>query len=180
MRALLFMLSLAGCARAAPEPDRGGAELTVVLVRHAEKAAEPKRDPPLTEAGAQRAQQLVDAVGALRVTAVITTDFERTRATAAPLAAKLGLTPERVDVGGSDHAWQVAETLRARHRGGTVLVVGHSNTVTEIVAALGAPKPPPICDGEFDRLFVVHVPATGAATVDERRYGARTVDDSCR
>ncbi|MBL8955399.1 MAG: histidine phosphatase family protein [Myxococcaceae bacterium] len=177
MRALLSSLLLIACVRAEPAVERG-AELTVVLVRHAEKGTEPKADPPLTPAGAERANQLIEAIAPLTFTAVITTDFERTRATAAPLAAKLNVTAERVDARAKDHAAQVAATARAR--GGTVLVVGHSNTVTEIIAALGAPKPAPICEGEFDRLFIVHVPAAGAATVEERRYGARTEDESCR
>ena len=60
----------------------------------------------------------------------------------------------------------------AKHRGQTVVVVGHSNTVPDIVAALGAARPPAICDAEYDNLYVVRVPVAGAATVERRRYGA--------
>lgn len=171
---LLGGLLLLGCATTSPAPSRG--ETVVVVVRHAEKAPEPKADPPLTEAGQARAQQLVEAVAGLRFTAALSTNFERTRATAEPLAARFGLTLKPVDVKGSD----VAALVLQQHRGETVLVVGHSNTVPDIVAGLGAAKPLPICEAEFDRLFVVRVPASGEATVEERRYGARTDDHGCR
>jgi broad specificity phosphatase PhoE len=175
---LLVALALvAGCSRAqqqsAPGPDRSGTT-TIVLVRHAEKGAEPAADPPLTAGGAARAQVLVDAVRGMPVTAIVSTDFVRTRSTAAPLAARLGLTPEIVDARLRDHARLVAEGILARHRGETVVVVGHSNTVPDIVAALGATRPPPICDTEYDNLFVVRVPVTGSPTVERRRYGAES------
>jgi broad specificity phosphatase PhoE len=182
-RALSVIALLAACTQAprrAPEPDRSGTT-TVVLVRHAEKAAEPAADPPLTSAGVARAEALVDAVKGMPVTAIVSTDFARTRSTAAPLAARLGLTPEIVDPRAAGHARLVAEGILARHRGETVVVVGHSNTVPDIVAALGAPKPAPICDPEYDNLYVVRVPASGAATVERRRYGAASPEDaSCR
>ena len=156
-----------------PAPDRSGTT-TVIVVRHAEKATEPAADPPLTAAGVARAEALVDAVRAMPVTAIVSTDFARTRSTAAPLAARLGLTPQLVDARARDHARLVAEGILARHRGETVVVVGHSNTVPDIVAALGATTPPPICDAEYDNLYVVRVPPTGSATVERRRYGGES------
>lgn len=165
--ALGLLLMLTGCP---------GPVTTVIVVRHAEKAPEPKADPPLTEAGAARAQQLIEELKAHPVAAILSTATARTRATAAPLASKRGLTTEVLD----GKPAQVAEAVLARHRGKTVVVVGHSNTAPGIVAALGAPKPKDICDGEFDNLYVVRVPASGAATVDHREYGAPSADESCR
>jgi hypothetical protein len=52
-----------------------------------------------------------------------------------------------------------------------VLVVVHSNTVPAIIAALGAPPQPPICDNSYDDLYVVTIPASGAARVIHARYG---------
>ena len=134
----------------------------------------------MTSAGTKRAERLVDAVGDMPVTAILSTDFARTRATAAPLAAKLGLTTQLVDARAPDHARQVAEGILARQRGETVVVVGHSNTVPDIVAALGAPRPPDICDNEYDNLYVVTVAPNGTAAVERRKYGAITIDVSCR
>lgn len=162
MRALICAVLLAGCATAR--------ETVVVIVRHAEKAKEPAADPPLTDAGAERARVLVEVVKDLRVQAIWSTGYARTRSTAAPLAAKLRLTTEILDAKPAE----VARRLLEQHRGATVLVVGHSNTVTELVEALGAPKPPALCDVEYDNLYVVRVSAGGAASVDRRKYGAAT------
>src|SRR3954471_1453477 len=123
-RALVALALLAGCAPArqqsAPVPDRSGTT-TVIVVRHAEKAAEPAADPPLTAEGAARANALVEAVRGMPVTAIVSTDFARTRSTAAPLATRLGLTPELVDARRPDHARLVAKGILARHRGETVV-----------------------------------------------------------
>ncbi|MBS1150437.1 MAG: Phosphoglycerate mutase [Myxococcaceae bacterium] len=176
----LVVVAIAGCAGPRPAPPAAEATTTVIVVRHAEKAAEPKGDPPLTEAGAARAQRLVEALSGMPVSAILSTDYARTRSTAAPLAARLGLTTQLVDARAPDHPKQVAQGVLARHRGQTVVVVGHSNTVPDLVAELGAPKPKEICDQEYDNLFIVQVPARGPATVEARKYGPPSVDDSCR
>ena len=172
---LAMCLTLAGCAS---QSKQGGAgETTVVVVRHAEKSTEPPADPLLTEAGIQRAMALLETVRAMPVGAVISTQVARTKATAAPVAAAFGRTVEIVDARAKEHVREVADGILAKHRGETVVVVGHSNTVTEIVEALGAPRPPALCDGDYDNLYVVHVPAAGPATVDLRKYGAPSPTD---
>ena len=152
------------------------AATTVIVVRHAEKAAEPAADPPLTAAGVARAKALAEALKDAGVSAIITTQLERTRATARPIADALHITPQVVptETPVSEHAKHVAAAVM-KHAGGVVLVVGHSNTVGEIVAALGAPKPGAICDDEYDGLYVVVIPGGGApAHVVKGRYGAAT------
>ena len=146
---------------------------TVILVRHAEKAAQPASDPGLTPEGEQRARDLARVVRDAGATAVITTQFARTRATAEPLLTSLGITPEVVDARGATHVQDVAAAIR-KHLGQVVLVVGHSNTIPAIIAALGAPQPPPICDPEYDNLYIVTLPATGPARIIHARYGAPT------
>lgn len=147
---------------------------TVIVVRHAEKAAEPAADPPLTALGQARANALVDVVRDAGIQAIISTQFARTRGTVAPTAAKLGLSVETVDARLPQHPQLLADGLLATHRGQTVLVVGHSNTVPAIVAALGAPKPADICDAGYDNVFVVTVPVSGPATVVRLHYGVAT------
>lgn len=146
----------------------------VLLVRHAEKAAAPADDPPLSEGGVERARTLAAAVSQAGVTAIVVTPRLRTRATAQPLADARRLTPESVPLGGSaaSHAAAVAAAVR-RHAGGVVLVVGHSNTVPAIIAALGGPALPDLCDAEYSNLFVLVIePASGA------RAGAGTPADA--
>jgi broad specificity phosphatase PhoE len=128
---------------------------TVILVRHAEKADQPANDPPLTEQGIARAQSLVQVVRDAGVTAIVTTQFQRTRLTAKPAAEALGITPDVVEARGANHAATVAGFVKEKHAGKTVLVVGHSNTIPEIVAALGAPHPGVIGDPTHDNLFIV-------------------------
>jgi broad specificity phosphatase PhoE len=181
MRALIVSLGTAFALGAAPLNQPASAPPTVVLlVRHAEKAAQPAANPPLTDAGGARAQALVAVARDAGVTAIITTQYERTRKTAEPTALALRVTPEVVDAGPvAQHAKAVADQV-LKHAGGTVLVVGHSNTIPAIVGALGAPQPRDLCDSEYDQLFVVVIGDTGPPRLIRSRYGAPSAEDpSC-
>jgi len=171
---IIGLILLLSCSRGALSQTAPSTQpTTVILVRHAEKAAEPANDPGLTPDGERRAHDLAQVARDAGVTAVITTQFARTRATAQPLASALSITPEVIDARGATHAQDVATAVR-RHAGQVVLVVGHSNTIPAIIAALGAAQPPPICDQEYDNLYVVTVPASGPARLIHARYGAPT------
>jgi broad specificity phosphatase PhoE len=147
------------------------APTVVVLVRHGEKGTTPAADPPLTDAGNARAQALVKALGGAKLGAVITTQLTRTRETGRPAAEAAKLTMETVPTGAAaTHAKAVADAVRA-HAGQTVLVVGHSNTVTAIIAALGGPQLPDLCDSEYSSLFTLVLDKSGARLV-RGSYGA--------
>lgn len=178
MRAYLAAFTIALVAGPSPRSTATATSPTVVLlVRHAEKAAQPPQDPPLTESGAARARALVAVAQNAGVTAIITTQFERTRKTAEPTAEALHVTPEVVNAGAlAQHARAVADQIM-KHAGGTILVVGHSNTIPAIVGALGAPQPRDLCDSEYDQLFVVVIGDTGPPRLIRSRYGAPNVDD---
>ncbi|WP_273598543.1 histidine phosphatase family protein [Roseateles albus] len=147
----------------------------VLLVRHAERALEPAGDPALSPAGQQRAQALAAALTQAGVTAIITTEFRRSAETAAALAAQLGIRPQVIPARGPDaaaHVGAVAAAIRAQN--GAVLVVGHSNTLPAIAAALGAPLLPDLCESSFSHFWVLTPNAQlGAAPALLRlRYGA--------
>ena len=165
----LFAAALALCSSVAfAQPPEGG---VVVLVRHAEKAAEPAGDPALSPAGVARSQALAAALRDAGVTAILTTQYRRTRDTAQPLAQARGIAAEVVSAAsGEAHAQEVAAAVR-RHAGGVVLVVGHSNTVPAIIAALGGPRLPDLCDAAYAELFVL-TPGAGQARLVRARYGA--------
>ncbi|MEO7083383.1 MAG: histidine phosphatase family protein [Gemmatimonadaceae bacterium] len=153
--------------------------ITVLVVRHAEKAATPADDPPLTAEGQARAHALLAAVRDAHIGAIITTQLLRTRSTAEPTAMALGIKPEVVNAGGATHVQDVVAAIRA-HVGKTVLVVGHSNTVPAIIEALGAKRPAAICDSQYDDLFIVTISADGTAGVVHANYGVRAPPDpSC-
>jgi broad specificity phosphatase PhoE len=159
----------------------GGAQsptTTVILVRHAERAALTTPDPPLTESGMARARELAVVLRDAGVQAIVTTQYARTRATAAPLATLLGVPLDVIPDTDASHARTVARAILDRHAGHTVLVIGHAHTVPAIIGALGAPMPPPICETVFDQLFVVTVPPSGPAHLIRTRYGADSPADS--
>jgi phosphohistidine phosphatase SixA len=145
----------------------------VILVRHAEKVDE-SRDPALSAAGVARAAALDSALAGYPIRTVIVTPFERTRATAAPLARRLDLIPIEIPVTGgvAAHARAVAEAALAAP--GPVLVVGHSNTIGPIIAALGGGSHiGDLCDSEYQSLFLLQPGGTGKpAMVIKARYGA--------
>lgn len=170
-----FFLVLACIILAGADAFAQSKTTLVVLVRHAEKAAEPAADPPLTDAGVARAKSLVAVLAQTHVDAVITTELVRTRETARPLAEARSITPEIVHTGPRDaHAKAVADAVRM-HAGQAVLVVGHSNTIPAIIAALGGPKLPDICDTQYSTLFVLVV-GEGKADLVTSSYGAPSAD----
>jgi broad specificity phosphatase PhoE len=183
MRPVLALLALAASLLAAPSslpgqataPPQTAGTTTVVVVRHAEKAADDPQDPSLTPAGQERARALADALQDAGVAALYSTQYRRTRGTAEPLAQKLGLTVKVQPVGPANagsYAQELAREIRARHAGRTVVVVGHSNTVPGIVQALSGRAVAPIGDAEYDHLFVVQLPASGEPRLLRARYGA--------
>lgn len=135
----------------------------------------------ISDAGQARAQALAEVGKVSAVSAIITTQFQRTQQTAAPLAAALGITPvvvaAQADV--AKHAADVAAAVKER-AGKTILVVGHSNTVPSIVAALGGPRFKDFCEPEYDNLIVMVLDVEAGVRTLRTRYGAATpVDPAC-
>jgi broad specificity phosphatase PhoE len=156
-------------AAAAHAQDR-----TVILVRHAERAAEPRADPPLSDAGRTRAAALARALESAGVGSAIVTQYRRTRETAEPVLRPRGLAPIVAEVAGglAAHVQAVAQAVGARPAGETVLVVGHSNTIPAIIAALGGPALPNLCEAEYASLFILTLPAAGSPRLVRGTYGA--------
>jgi len=144
---------------------------TVILVRHAEKV-DASADPALSEAGGLRALALSQILADAGVTGVLTTPLIRTRETGRPTAQAAGLTLTEISLDGgvSAHAARVAEAVRAASSQDVILVVGHSNTVPAIAAALGDPSPEALGDCDYDRLLVLAL-GDGSTRVVRGRYG---------
>ena len=157
--ALALALAAVGC----------GTAKTVYVVRHAEKlvSADAPKDPPLTEQGMNRAAALAKAIDPKSLAAVYATPFARTRSTAGPCAEAAGLTV--TEYAPDDTAGLVAK-IKSAAKGGA-LVVGHSNTVPEILKALGVTEPVTLGDGDFGDLFVVTLLPDGTATMERKRFG---------
>jgi broad specificity phosphatase PhoE len=176
-RAFLSIVTLAlafGPHASARAQGSVAAERLVVLVRHAEKDTAPRNDPPLTAAGEARAATLAGVVASAGIDAIVVTPYRRTRDTAVPVAQTRGITPIEVPVGRNlaAHVAAVADAVRARPPGASVLVVGHSNTIPAIVTALGGPQLPDLCDNQYAVLYVLSIPAEGPTRLVTASYGA--------
>jgi broad specificity phosphatase PhoE len=143
-------------------PSVSFAQKMIILTRHAERADGAATmgagDPRLSAAGAARAEQLLAMLAEANIAAIFTTEYTRTKDTAAPLAAKIKVAPEAIPAAQFN---ALIEKIKS-HADDTVFVVGHSNTVPMIIKALGG-LDVMIGDNEYDNLFF-YVPATRTLT----------------
>jgi broad specificity phosphatase PhoE len=171
-----FLALIAAAALLAGPSFAEPASRTVVfVVRHAEKATEPRRNPALTPEGMERAAALADALASAGLTGIITSQYERTVATAAPVAKAFGLEPVVIRYRRGDfeaHGQTVAAAIRERFPGGVVLVVGHSDTVPWIIRALGGPAMDQLCEAtEYASLFELVLEAEAPSAMERSSYG---------
>lgn len=151
------------------------ATTTMIFVRHAEKAAEPADDPGLSAAGERRVaeltRQLADADVVAGVDAVYVTPTRRSEETGAPVARRLGIDLNHYNSRPEDYE-DTVDAIVADNKGKIILVVGHSNTIPELIASLGASKNvPPIAEDEYDNLYLVSIPWFGKTKTIRLRYG---------
>lgn len=147
-------------------------QTTIWLVRHAEKQtseAMMSSDPELSETGKLRAIDLAKVLKLYPLNTIYSTNYKRTLATAAPLAAELKLTPVVYDA--KDLAGIAAKALQD-NKGKQVLIVGHSNTLIPVIKALKAEVPfNELTDDDYDMLFKVVVDEKGNAKLTIAHYG---------
>lgn len=142
--AALALAAAAACTTApAAEPEAGG----YYVMRHLEKGEGP--DPALSAQGKTNAQRMATRFEA-PPRAIYVSTTRRARETAAPLAARLALTPVEYDP--ADSAALVARVLAGPR---PALIVGHSNTVPEIVERLGGTRPAPLAESDFGDIWYV-------------------------
>ena len=160
-------LFLPACTAGGGNGESGNTEdpFMVFLVRHAEKT-DHSRDPDLSRAGYQRAKRLALTLADAKIEYVHSTDFLRTRKTAAVLADQYGLETELYD---PRDLFSLADQLKAA--GGRHLVVGHSNTTPNLVEILGGDPGSAIQEeNEYDRLYILTISEDQVQTL-LLRYG---------
>ena len=146
---------------------------TVVVVRHAEKAKGPAEDPGLTERGMKRAEIFATMLDSARVSAIYTTQFARNMQTAMPVARRQGVSPTVLPITSGkapEYAQALQRDIALNHPGVTVVVVAHSNTIDDIILAMGGPDIGDLREDDYNRLFILSVGNSGEASLIEAAF----------
>ena len=161
-------------------PSPASAQEAIFVVRHAERV-DGSSDAALSVEGEARAEILARHLRDVGIDAIYSTTYQRTLGTAAPLAEVLGLeiqtgpthdisTMMNSDPAVSRYVESLAAKLDVQHGTDHVLVVGHSNTVPALLAALGHPESVSIGSDEYDNLFIVVPRGQAPPTVIRIRF----------
>lgn len=124
------------------------------------------KDPPLSDAGTARANALLQLLKNEKLAHIFSTNTIRTRTTAEPLSRHLGLA---IQTYGPKPDSAFIQQLKALKK--DALIVGHSNTVDDIVNMLCNEQKVPgdLADTEYDNLFIVTI-KNGVAKFERRKY----------
>lgn len=131
--------------------------LKVWIVRHAEKdTSDPKdNDPELAPEGAKRAEDLMKKLKGQKIDSIFVTDYKRTKLTGFPLADRIGISLKTYDAANGS---LLSAGLKANAAGKKILIVGHSNTVLELIEAFGGKRPvAKLFDGDYDYIFELSI-----------------------
>lgn len=143
---------------------------TVYLVRHAEKHTEGK-DPALTACGQARADALASSLAGVKLAAVYSTPYQRTRQTAAAVAKQQQLDITLYDPRQPEVLVKQLTTLNQ-----SALVVGHSNTVPELVAQLSGIAMAALTEQDYDLLYQVKLTAPVSVSISWQRFRCKQLE----
>jgi broad specificity phosphatase PhoE len=151
MKKLILLLCLiAGFVSAQDQTDK---PTTLILIRHAERGNDGSKDPPLADAGTIRANNLVNVFKNTDIVAIYSSDYKRTKNTAAPLAQTKNLEIKLYEPMKEDEIKKII----AENKGKTVLVVGHSNTTPWTANVLTGGELKDFADTDYGNILIVNV-----------------------
>lgn len=139
--AFLLLLGLAACVTNAASPAKA-----IYVMRHLQKGS--GDDPQLSAEGRTNAQRLFEVLKRDLPKAIFVSTTRRARETAEPLAERLGITLTPYD---PRNAAALIEAIEAEER--NVLIIGHSNTVPDIIGRLGGTAPPPLSEEDYGDIW---------------------------
>lgn len=130
---------------------------TYYVVRHAEKESTSvtmTSDVPLSAAGKERANELRDALKNAHIRYIFSTNYNRTLSTAEP--TRQYFNKDIIIYDTRDSLKQFIERLR-NINDGDCLIIGHSNTVDDIVNQLAGKNvvPGDLPDAAYGDLFII-------------------------
>ena len=146
-------------------------ETTIYIVRHAEKeTSDPKNNnPELNQEGKHRALALKKLLRKKKISAVFSTNYKRTMQTAAPIAQHNGIPVQTYEAKDPDVLVSLVKSDFANQE---ILVVGHSNTILELVKAFGLQTPvDKLNDDDYDLVFIVTLYKNGKSGLQIKRFG---------
>jgi phosphohistidine phosphatase SixA len=162
---LILLVCSIGCGNALP------GSTTIYIVRHAEKdLSDPKnQDPELSPEGKLRAADLAEKLKNEKIDAVFSTKYKRTGQTGSEVAKNNAILVQEYD----GHNFKaISDLIKTKYKNRRVLIVGHSNTVLELVEAFGANRPlPALTDDDYDFFFEVNIDNMGKAILNVDQYG---------
>jgi 2,3-bisphosphoglycerate-dependent phosphoglycerate mutase len=145
---------------------------TIYIVRHAEKdISDPKnQDPELNEDGKLRAKALSKKLINQKIDAVFTSKFKRNKQTGQAVATQNGILIQEYDA----HAYkELSNLIKSKYKNKNILIIGHSNTVLEIIESFGVSRPmPALTDSDYDYFFEIKIDHLGKAVLSTSQYGA--------
>jgi len=127
---------------------------TFILIRHAEKGDDGTKDPDLTDKGRIRAESLVNLLENTKIDAIYSTSLKRTKNTVAPLSKVKNIAVQRYEA----FKGEEIDTMIKQYKGGTIIIVGHSNNIPWIANYLtGNETYRNFEDSDYENVFVVSV-----------------------
>ena len=143
----------------------------IFLVRHAEKVKDGSEDPILTPEGKTRADELMYILKHVKLDAIYSTQYKRTKQTVLPTAEDKNIKIHNYKPGERGFLKKVINS----HPGGAVLIVGHSNTIPVLANKLAGRKEfNDLNDATYDNLFIAQVYPNGQTKIIRMRFGAHT------
>jgi phosphohistidine phosphatase SixA len=152
--------------------------MIIFVLRHADRKPDP--DDALSDKGIDRAKLLARMLKESGIRTAWCSDALRAQATLQPLQKALGdklalkVEPIVGANGAQVHQQHIIAAVKQLPTNATAAIVSHSNTVGPIIHGLTGQTIGTIEDQQFDKLFVLSIPAAGAASVTLLRYGEPT------
>jgi len=161
---ILLSILLSSCVQSQPVIT------TFILIRHAEKDNDGTKDPGLSAEGISRAEDLAKVLGETQIDAIYSTPYKRTTSTVAPLAAAKNLITEHYEAmkGGE------LDKIFSTHKGGTVVLSGHSNTTPWVANYFTGQEYADFDDADYDNLIIISIVEKGNARATWLNYGKKT------
>ena len=164
---LLLLVGWLVATHAAYAAGQADQPITVILVRHAERADD-SADSALSPAGRNRADLLARMLSDCHPDALYATVYRRTQQTLQPLADAVGLP---ISVLPSASVDQLVDQARSQNPGGVVVIASHSDKVPTLVERLTGKSIVPLGHNEYSRLYILYLTGPGRGQVLELHFG---------